>query len=102
MKNIIKKWLGIENIKKIEYCRECGSLHLREVMKKIKLNYSAKVDSERGPIYSSGSLDRYYCNKHAPKYDTQSNYHIYDSLFKKYYKNNVEVDKNGKPICTKK
>jgi len=104
MKNIIKKLLGIDKFEdkldKYKECEKCGSLCQKDRMKEIKT-----ID---GIFF--GEFEKYYCIKCAPYYDKivfESQYDgIYASSFKKpnkkYYKNNVEVNEKGKPICTKK
>lgn len=104
MKNIIKEWLGIHNTRSdfIEWteelfqpCYKCRYICRVYDMKKITVRWN---------------FDRYYCMKCAPKYDEIVFGSSYDGIWansfkqpnEKYYKNNVEVDKNGKPICTKK
>lgn len=92
MKNIIKKWLGIHNTRNdfidwtdelFQPCHKCRYICRVYDMKKITIRMN---------------FDRYYCIKCAPDYDEI----VFKSQYKKYYKNNVEVDEKGKPICTKK
>ena len=106
MKNIIKKWLGIDKFEykldKYKVCEECGYLCHKDRMKKIK----TIVDG----ILFFGEFETYYCMKCAPYYDKIVLELPYDWTYassfkkpnKKYYKNNVEVNEKGKPICTKK
>ena len=89
MKSIIKKWLGIDKLqftvnmleeqsKKIKRCRKCGLLCHVDDMKVIK--------------YLSNFVEYplYYCEDHAPKYDRLDR--------GRFYKSNVEVNEQGKPI----
>ena len=87
MKTIIKKWLGID---RFEECKECGVLCHRNKMKKIK----AYILDEKTKVIES------YCKNHAPKFDVI----VYADVFSlpTYYMNNVQVNEQGKPICTKK
>ena len=67
------KELSLDNI---IFCEECGVI--------------VKKDKAKCVDYCGG--EEYYCDRHAPKYDRVE----IDENGTNYYKNNVEVDKNGK------
>lgn len=104
MKNIIKKWLGLDKLdefenklnklEKYEECEKCGCVCNRHKMKTVKY-----------VSYIFGYTN-FYCEKHAPKYNEVKLEYVGlynpDKFKKTYYKNNVEVNEQGKPICTKK
>ena len=96
----INKKIEKSNRKRIKAvtCAECGVLINQEIAKEVKY----KETEELGDKYDRVNKDiikkeldtvneKYYCDRHEPEYDV-----VVDE--NKYYKENVEVDKNGKVI----
>ena len=115
MKNIIKKWLGLDQLteiveiknklEKYKECEECSSICSKAKMKTVKHVHYYKLPTGS----SSNEYTNYYCENHKPNYDKVEYMDDYMSFIigsyqikKRYYKNNVEVNFQGKPICTKK
>lgn len=67
-------------------CKKCGGLFDKDKMKRVIFEGT----------YIVGDDVKYYCRKDAPNYDRMKLFYLLD-LPARYYKNNVEVDENGKP-----